>query len=197
MRVGMGAWVELRRFAQVRSQEKQQEMEEQFISNLFSSYQGHLKWNPIPHEDFLTREFANMLLSFNGSSVAIHSPDSISLDFEPQHPSYQTATSFPTVSLARTEELAENVLSNILHVIQEEAAQASALQSHANREANSPVAFEDQQCQSCQIICNLRGCLPSWLVSWVSAFFCGLFYPKRDFQFSLAQTHLHSLVGKN
>jgi hypothetical protein len=82
MQVGMGAWVELRRFAQVRSQEKQQEMEEQFISNLFSSYQGHLKWNPIPHKDFLTREFANMLLSFNGSSVAIHSPDSISLDFE-------------------------------------------------------------------------------------------------------------------
>lgn len=181
----------------MRSQDKQQEMEEQFISNLFSSYQGHLKWNPIPHKDFLTREFANMLLSFNGSSVAIHSPDFISLDFEPQHPSYQTATSFPTVSLARTEELAENVLSNILHVIQEEAAQASALQSHANREANSPVAFKDQQCESCQIICNLRGCLPSWLVSWVSAFFCGLFFPKRDFQLSLAQTHLHSLVGKS
>jgi hypothetical protein len=90
MWVGMGAWVELRRFAKVRSQEKQQEMEEQFISNwsngnFFSSYQGHLKWNPIPHKDFLTREFANMLLSFNGSSVAIHSPDSISLDFEPHN----------------------------------------------------------------------------------------------------------------
>ncbi len=138
-----------------------------------------------------------MLLSFNGSSVAIHSLDSITLDFEPQHPSYQTTPSFPTVSLAWAEELAENVLSNVLHVIQEEAAQASALQSHANREANSHAAFKDQQCQSCQIICNLPGCLPSWLVSWASAFFCGLFYPKRDFQLNLAQTHLHFLVGKS
>jgi hypothetical protein len=47
-------------------------MEEQFISiwsngNLFNSYQGHLKWNPVPHEDFLTREVVNRLLRFNGS----------------------------------------------------------------------------------------------------------------------------------
>jgi hypothetical protein len=63
-------------------------MEEQFISiwsngNLFNSYQGHLKWNPVPHEDFLTREVVNRLLRFNGSNVAIHSPDSSSSDLEP------------------------------------------------------------------------------------------------------------------
>jgi hypothetical protein len=44
--------------------------------------------------------------------------------------------------------------------------------------------------------CNLPGCLPSWLVSWASAFFCGLFYPKQDFQLSLARAHFHSRVGK-
>jgi hypothetical protein len=63
-------------------------MEEQFISiwsngNLFNAYQGHLKWNPVPHKNFLTREFVNRLLSFNGSNVTIHSQDSSSSDLEP------------------------------------------------------------------------------------------------------------------
>jgi hypothetical protein len=65
---------------QVKSQKKQQKIEEQFINilsngNIFSS-KWHLKWNPIPYKNFLTREFANRLSSFNDNDVTIHSLDS-------------------------------------------------------------------------------------------------------------------------
>jgi hypothetical protein len=45
---------------------------------------------------------------------------------ELQRPSYQTTLSYPIASLAQAEKLAKNVLNNILHVIQDEVAQASA-----------------------------------------------------------------------
>jgi hypothetical protein len=61
---------------------------------------------------------------------------------ELQRPSYQTTLSSPTASLARALKLAKNIFSNILHVIQEEVAQASTFQSHANREANFHVACQ-------------------------------------------------------
>jgi hypothetical protein len=41
----------------------------------------------------------------------------------------------------------------------------------------------------CKLSWQAPGCVPSWLVSWASAFFCGLYYSERDFQATFLTDH--------
>jgi hypothetical protein len=41
----------------------------------------------------------------------------------------------------------------------------------------------------CKLSRQAPGCVPPWLVSWASAFFCGLFYPEGDFQLTFLTEH--------